>query len=133
LLHTILEEEVPSLREVIETPNEVLAPGKVPFEELYRYVELIRELRSLKNTLILVESGEKHFLAVFEGSEVSKMIEVSLEEAYLINRRQTFIANLLEKQQQYNQSQGTHQALSEIAMEIAFLLYLMKQNKVRIN
>lgn len=42
LLAAILDEEVPSLREVIETPTEVLPVGKVPFEELYRYVELIR-------------------------------------------------------------------------------------------
>ena len=42
LLAAILEEEVPSLREVIEAPAEVLPAGKVPCEELYRYVELIR-------------------------------------------------------------------------------------------
>lgn len=32
LLAAILDEEVPSLREVIETPTEVLPAGKVPFE-----------------------------------------------------------------------------------------------------
>lgn len=90
-------------------------------------------MKSLANTLVLVESAEKHFLAVFEGNELAKMIEVSLEEAYLINKRQTFIASLQERQRVFNENNGTKQQLSEIATEIAFLLFLMKQNKVRIN
>ena len=61
------------------------------------------------------------------------MIEVSLEEAYMVTRRQTFIAELKEKQSEYNKRKGTNEKLSEIGMEIAFLLYLMKQNKVRID
>lgn len=61
------------------------------------------------------------------------MIEVSLEEAYLINKRQIFIASLHERQRMFNENNGTKQHLSEIAVEIAFLLFLMKQNKARIN
>jgi hypothetical protein len=66
-LESILEEEVPSLREVIEAPHDVLPPGKVPFEELFRYVELIKHLKTPTQTVVLVESVERHYLAVFEG------------------------------------------------------------------
>lgn len=86
---------MPTLREVIEAPNDVLPPGKVPFEELFRYVELIRHLKTPSQTVVLVESGERHFLAVFEGSSLEKLVEVSLEEAFLVSRRQSFVAGLL--------------------------------------
>jgi hypothetical protein len=66
-LESILEEEVPSLREVIEAPYDVLPPGKVPFEELFRYDELIKHLKTPTQTVVLVESVERHYLAVFEG------------------------------------------------------------------
>jgi hypothetical protein len=39
----------------------------------------------------------------------------------------------MERQRQFNQRNGKNENLSEIAIEIAFLLYLMKQNKLRIN
>ncbi len=61
------------------------------------------------------------------------MIEVSLEEAYLISKRQSFITRLSERQQEYNRRRGSNEYLSETAVEVAFLLFLMKQNKVRIN
>lgn len=61
------------------------------------------------------------------------MIEVSLEEAYLVHKRQGFIASLQERQRAYNEANGSRQQLSEIATEIAFLLFLMKQNKARVD
>jgi hypothetical protein len=52
---------------VIESPFDVLPAGKVPFEEVFRYVELIRHLKTPTQTVVLVESGERQYLAVFEG------------------------------------------------------------------
>lgn len=96
-------------------------------------MELVRHLRTPTQTVVLVESGERHYLAVFEGSSLEKMVEVSLEEAFLVSRRQPFVASLQEKQRQFNARGGQSEQLSEVSTEIAFLLYLMKQNKVRIN
>jgi hypothetical protein len=96
-------------------------------------VELIKQLKTLTQTVVLVESGERHYLAVFEANQLEKMIEVSLEEAFLVSRRQDFLNRLQEKQRQYRAQTGQSEQLSEIASEVAFLLYLMKQNKLRIN
>lgn len=49
-----MEEEVPSLGEVIERPSEFLPPHKAPFEELFRYVDLIRTLQIHSHSLVLV-------------------------------------------------------------------------------
>jgi|LakMenEpi03Aug12_release.lakeMendotaPanAssembly.Ray.scaffolds.fasta_scaffold466346_1 hypothetical protein len=61
------------------------------------------------------------------------MVEVTLEEAFLVSRRQGFIENLQERQRQFNALHGQSEQLSELSTEIAFLLHLMKQNKKRIN
>lgn len=58
---------------------------------------------------------------------------MSLEEAFLVSRRQAFMNKLQEKQRQYRAHTGQSEQLSEISTEIAFLLFLMKQNKLRIN
>jgi len=44
------------------------------------------------------------------------MIEVSLEEAFLVTQRQAFLANLEQKQRQYNLSHPKQCHLSELAM-----------------
>lgn len=50
-----------------------------------------------------------------------------------MTQRQAFLANLEQKQRQYNLTHTKQGQLSELAMEIAFLLFLMKYNKNRIN
>lgn len=62
-----------------------------------------------------MESGERHYLAVFEGPSLQKMVEVSLEEAFLVSKRQAFVANLQERQRQFNARNGKSERLSEIA------------------
>ncbi len=42
MLHTIIEEEVPTLKEVLENYNQVLPQQKVAFDELFRYVQLVK-------------------------------------------------------------------------------------------
>jgi hypothetical protein len=49
-----MEEEVPTLRDVIQNPFNVLKVGKVPFEELFRYIELVRDIRQHHQSMILI-------------------------------------------------------------------------------
>lgn len=42
MLAAVIDEEVPTLREVLDNYKQVLPSHKVPFEELYRYVELVK-------------------------------------------------------------------------------------------
>lgn len=64
MLHTIIEEEVPTLKEVLENYNKVLPQQKVAFDELFRYVQLVKECRSGRQ-LILIEQEDKRFLGIF--------------------------------------------------------------------
>ena len=48
---------------------------------------------------MLVENEEKKFLAVFDGDgELARLAEVSQEEAFLLEQRQKFMAQLRERQ-----------------------------------
>lgn len=105
----------------------------MPFEELFRYVELIHECRAEDKSFLLVENQDKHYLGVFGEGQLQKMIEVTQEEGYLISQRQKFLDLLQRRQQEYNERHHTNERLSEVSAEIAFLLFLMKTNKLRIN
>ena len=53
MLETIVEEQIPSLQEVLTQCDQIIPGQKVPFEELFRYIELVRECR-LGSQLMLV-------------------------------------------------------------------------------
>jgi hypothetical protein len=55
---------VPSLQEVLSQNPQSLPAQKVPFDELYRYVELVHEVRN-GGQQMLVQNDEQHFLAIF--------------------------------------------------------------------
>ena len=104
MLSRIIEEEIPSLREVLAQQNQLQPPQRVPFDELFRYVELVRECR-LGSQLMIVSNEDKKFLAVFDQlGEVDRIAEISQEEALLLVQRQKFIGQLNNKEQQYSQS-----------------------------
>ena len=42
MLSNIMEEEVPSLKEVLSQYHQILPSQRVPFEELFRYIELVK-------------------------------------------------------------------------------------------
>lgn len=42
MLSSIMEEEVPSLQEALTQYHQILPSQRVPFEELFRYVELVK-------------------------------------------------------------------------------------------
>jgi hypothetical protein len=42
MLTNIIEEDVPSLKEVLAQYHQIIPSQRVPFEELFRYVELVK-------------------------------------------------------------------------------------------
>ena len=105
---------MPSLKETVQNGGHYPDEGGLPFEELFRYLELVRHCRSRGN-ILLVEGAERHLIAVFEGQTLSRMVEVTPEEAYLVGTRQRFISGLVRRQMEYNRHHNPPQYLSELS------------------
>jgi len=88
---------VPSLREVLAQYNQILPSQRVPFEELFRYIELVQQCK-LGSQLMLLENYDKRFLAIFDrGGELDRMTEITQEEAFLISQRHKFMEQLRQR------------------------------------
>ena len=66
MLHHIMEESIPSLKDVLAYPKLILSPQKLPFEELFRYVELVKECRTA-DQLFIVQNEHQKYLAILDN------------------------------------------------------------------
>lgn len=67
LLEIIIQEEVPSLQEVLNDYKQVLPSQNLPFEELFRYIQLVKECRQ-GSQLMLINNEHKQYLAIFAAN-----------------------------------------------------------------